>query len=67
MPWYRTYGTATVAEQNGIPVLKEFFGEGLGKKLASKDKQADLAIGNNVYAHVPDINDFTRGLKAAKT
>ena len=59
-----TASTATVAEQNGIPVLKEFFGEGLGKKLASKDKQADLIIGNNVYAHVPDINDFTRGLKA---
>ena len=45
--------------------MREFFGEEVGKKLASEGKQADLIIGNNVYAHVPDINDFTRGLKAA--
>jgi len=45
--------------------LRQFFSEVLGKKLASKGKQADLIAGNNVYAHVPDINDFTRGLKAA--
>jgi len=60
-----TASTATAAEQLGIPVLREFFSEVLGKKLASKGKQADLIAGNNVYAHVPDINDFTRGLKAA--
>jgi SAM-dependent methyltransferase len=57
--------TATVAEQQGIPVLREFFGEALGQQLAAQGKQADLIAGNNVYAHVPDINDFTRGLKAA--
>jgi len=34
-------------------------------QLATTGKQADLIVGNNVYAHVPDINDFTRGLKAA--
>jgi SAM-dependent methyltransferase len=60
-----TDSTASYAEQMGIPVLREFFGEKLGKRLADEDKQADLIIGNNVFAHVPDINDFTRGLKAA--
>lgn len=59
-----TDSTAMAAEAKGIPVLREFFGEALGKQLASEDRQADLIIGNNVYAHVPDINDFTRGLKA---
>jgi SAM-dependent methyltransferase len=60
-----TDSTATAAEQLGIPVLREFFGETLGKRLTAQGKQADLIVGNNVYAHVPDINDFTRGLKAA--
>lgn len=60
-----TDSTADAAEALGIPVLREFFGESLGRQLASDDKQADLIAGNNVYAHVPDINDFTRGLKAA--
>lgn len=59
-----TASTAAAAEQLGIPVLREFFGESLGKRLAVEGKQADLIVGNNVYAHVPDINDFTRGLKA---
>jgi hypothetical protein len=60
-----TDSTATAAEQLGIPVLREFFGEALGKQLTAEGKQADLIVGNNVYAHVPGINDFTRGLKAA--
>lgn len=60
-----TASTATAAEKLGIPVLQEFFGEALGDTLAAEGKQADLIAGNNVYAHVPDINDFTRGLKAA--
>jgi SAM-dependent methyltransferase len=60
-----TASTAAAAEKLGIPVLHEFFGEVLGKQLATKQRQADLIAGNNVYAHVPDINDFTRGLKAA--
>lgn len=62
-----TAGTAAAAEQLGIPMLREFFGEALAKQLAAQGRQADLIIGNNVYAHVPDINDFTRGLKAALT
>ena len=60
-----TASTAAAAEDLDIPVLRKFFGEQLGKQLAASGKQADLIIGNNVYAHVPDINDFTRGLKAA--
>jgi hypothetical protein len=59
-----TDSTVAAAEQLGIPVLREFFGEALGLQLTAKGKQADLIAGNNVYAHVPDINDFTRGLKA---
>ncbi len=60
-----THSTADAAERLGIPVLREFFGEDLGQRLAGEDRQADLLIGNNVFAHVPDINDFSRGLKAA--
>jgi SAM-dependent methyltransferase len=59
-----TASTAAAAEAIGVPVLREFFGEALGQRLASEGNSADLVIGNNVYAHVPDINDFTRGLKA---
>jgi len=60
-----TDSTASVAERQGIPVLREFFGESLGQRLTRQSQQADLIIGNNVYAHVPDIDDFTLGLKAA--
>jgi hypothetical protein len=60
-----TASTAVVAEQLGIPVLREFFGLALAERLAAVGKQADLIVGNNVYAHVPDINDFTAGLRAA--
>jgi hypothetical protein len=60
-----TDSTAAAAEQLGITVLREFFGETLGQQLTANGQQADLIAGNNVYAHVPDINDFTRGLKAA--
>ncbi|TBN10899.1 class I SAM-dependent methyltransferase [Agrobacterium cavarae] len=60
-----TDSTAEAAEAQGIPVLRKFFGEELAKSLESEGRTADLILGNNVYAHVPDINDFTRGLKAA--
>jgi SAM-dependent methyltransferase len=60
-----TDSTALMAERLGIPVRREFFGAALAKQLASEGKRADLIIGNNVYAHVPDINDFTEGLKVA--
>jgi len=60
-----TAATASAAEQIGIPVLREFFCERIAAQLESSGKQADLIAGNNVYAHVPDINDFTKGLKRA--
>jgi hypothetical protein len=60
-----TAGTATVAEGLGIPVMREFFGAEIGMRLAKEGRRADLIIGNNVYAHVPNINDFTCGLKTA--
>jgi len=59
-----TASTAVVAEKLGITVLQEFFSEECGKQLSAEGKQADLIVCNNVYAHVPDINDFTKGLKA---
>lgn len=60
-----TDNTAAAAEALGIPVLREFFNEDLGKRLAKEGRQADLIVGNNVFAHVPDINDFTKGLTRA--
>ena len=44
--------------------MREYFVAKLGQHLSANNVQADLIIGNNVYAHVPDINDFTKGLKA---
>lgn len=60
-----TASTADAAEALGISVLREFFGHEMGKRLRTEGRQADLIVGNNVYAHVPDINDFTLGMKAA--
>jgi SAM-dependent methyltransferase len=59
-----TDSTAAAAEAIGVPVLREFFSKALGRQLAEQGRTADLVIGNNVYAHVPDINDFTAGIKA---
>lgn len=60
-----TDSTAVVAEAAGIPVAREFFGQDFAVKLAQTGRCADLIIGNNVYAHVPNINDFTAGMKTA--
>lgn len=57
-----TVSTAEAAEKVGVPTLQEFFGLELAKQLSGQGKCADLIIGNNVYAHVPDINDFTAGI-----
>jgi hypothetical protein len=54
---------AKVAKQKGIPTLVKFFGVRTARALASKGKKADLLIGNNVLAHVPNVNDFVGGLK----
>jgi SAM-dependent methyltransferase len=54
---------AKVARENGIETLTEFFGMALARKLKSEGKAADLLLGNNVFAHVPDPNDFVGGLR----
>lgn len=59
-----TTNTAEVAIQKGIPTITEFFGIKLAKKLVDeKNIKADLLLGNNVLAHVPDIVDFVGGMK----
>jgi len=60
-----TASTAVAARRLRVPVLQEFFGKDVASQLFKNGQQADLIIGNNVYAHVPDINDFTHGLKIA--
>lgn len=54
---------ARAAEQRGISTLVKFFGVATAKELVAQGKQADLLVGNNVLAHVPDINDFVGGMK----
>ncbi|NWF66368.1 MAG: class I SAM-dependent methyltransferase [Campylobacterales bacterium] len=54
-----TKSTANEARKKGIHVIEDFF----GYKLAQTLQKADLILGNNVLAHVPDINDFVKGLK----
>lgn len=58
-----TASTAAAAEALGIPVRREFFGHRYAEQLVAEGKAADLVLGNNVFAHVPDINDFTAGLR----
>src|SRR5215469_7257197 len=54
---------AKVAVEKGVPSLVEFFGAELAAKLAADGRCADLVLGNNVLAQVPDLNDFVEGLK----
>jgi SAM-dependent methyltransferase len=54
---------AEVASQKGIPTIPKFFGKKLAQELFDEGKSADLIVGNNVLAHVPDINDFVAGMK----
>ncbi len=54
---------AKAALEAGIPTLVKFFGTETAQKLADEGKLADLLLGNNVLAHVPDINDFVAGMK----
>jgi hypothetical protein len=53
---------AEAARQKNIPTLVEFFGLKLAQQLVSEGRRADLIIGNNVLAQVPDLNDFTAGM-----
>lgn len=57
--------TAQAARERGIETIEDFFGLRLAAQLAGQGRQADLIVGNNVLAHVPDLNDFVAGLKAA--
>jgi 2-polyprenyl-3-methyl-5-hydroxy-6-metoxy-1,4-benzoquinol methylase len=54
---------AKVAEQKKVPTLVRFFGEKLARELTEEKKNADLIVGNNVLAQVPDLNDFIKGIK----
>ena len=56
---------AAVAERKGIPTWIKFFGVETAREIASSGKKADLLLGNNVLAHVPNLNDFISGLKIA--
>ena len=60
-----TLSTAKAAREKGIETWTEFFGTELAEKLVSENLQGDLLLGNNVLAHVPNINDFVEGLKIA--
>jgi SAM-dependent methyltransferase len=54
---------AKVAVEKGVPTLVKFLGTQLAKELAAQGRCADLVLGNNVLAQVPDLNDFVEGLK----
>lgn len=54
---------AKLAEEKGVPVRVGFFGKKLAEQLAAEGRMADLIVGNNVLAHVPDINDFVTGIR----
>ena len=54
---------AKVAKEKGIPTITKFFSVNTANELKEEGKLADLIVGNNVLAHVPDLNDFVKGLK----
>lgn len=54
---------AEVAIKKGIPTTVKFFGQQTAREVAAEGNKADLLLGNNVLAHVPDINDFVKGMK----
>ncbi len=54
--------TAKVAKEKGIKVIEDYFNVSLAEKLVEQSNKADLIVGNNVLAHVPNLNDFTQGL-----
>jgi len=55
---------ARVAVQRGVPTVVQFLGRATGAAMAGRGQRADLLIGNNVLAHVPDLNDFVAGRPA---
>jgi hypothetical protein len=55
---------AVVAEEHGVPTRVVFLGEEEGERVRAEHGPADLVVANNVFAHVPDVRDFSRGLAA---
>jgi 2-polyprenyl-3-methyl-5-hydroxy-6-metoxy-1,4-benzoquinol methylase len=58
-----TANTAEAARKKGVDTLVKFFGVDTAREIAANNGQADLLLGNNVLAHVPDLNDFVAGMK----
>jgi 2-polyprenyl-3-methyl-5-hydroxy-6-metoxy-1,4-benzoquinol methylase len=58
---------AQAAEKKGVPSLVKFFGTRTADELVAQGRKADLLLGNNVLAHVPDLNDFVQGMKRLLT
>ena len=54
---------AEAARKKGVETLVKFFGVNTARELAAQGRQPDLLLGNNVLAHVPDLNDFVAGMK----
>ena len=54
---------AKVAEAKGVSTLVRFFGTETAKQIVADGKKATVLLGNNVLAHVPDLNDFVAGMK----
>jgi len=54
---------AAAAQERGIRTVVDFFGERLARSLHDAGEGADLVVGNNVFAHVPDVHDFAAGLR----
>lgn len=57
-----SHTVAEAAEKKGVPTIIDFFGTRLASRLVDEGREADLVIGNNVLAHVPDVNDFVAGI-----
>jgi hypothetical protein len=57
------FNVAEIARKKGVPTISKFFGVQTAKELLQEKTQADLLLGNNVLAHVPDLMDFVGGMK----
>jgi SAM-dependent methyltransferase len=60
-----TGGTAEAARAKGVETIEEFFGQAFARRFVADRGKADLIVANNVFAHVPDVNDFSAGLAHA--
>ena len=60
-----THSTAVASREKGIETVEEFFGGQFASRMRDERGPADLLAGNNVLAHVPDLNDFVAGVSIA--